>query len=72
MMHLLLRYPAALVDEGFFAYAGREEGLFLKVDDLITYLVVTCYNKTFISTDQHVTHRKGLHATIIYFAGYGG
>ena len=47
-------------------YAGSGEGLFLEVDDLIMYLIVTCDNKTSIRAAQCMLHRKGLHSTVAF------
>ena len=60
MMHTPLWSAAALVDEGFGAYAERWEVLSDEVDDLVTYLIVTCNDKTSVASDERMTHRKGL------------
>ena len=39
------------------------EGLYYEVDDIVTYLIVTCDDKKSVRSAQHVTHQKGLHAT---------
>ena len=66
MMHLLLKSAADQVDYEFVAYTVGGEGLSSEVDDLITYLIVTCDDKTSVAADKRVTHRKGLHATVTF------
>ena len=34
------------------------------MDDIFTYLIVMCDDKTAVRSAQRLTHRKGLHATI--------
>ena len=46
MTQPLLLYAAYLVDEGFSVYAVSREGLSGEVDDLATYLIVTCDGDT--------------------------
>ena len=33
------------------------------MDDLVTYLIVTCNDKTSVKADQRMTYQNGLHAT---------
>ena len=54
------------MDEGLSAYAFRGEGLSVEVDDLVTNLIGTCYGESFIDTDEHAAHIKGLHATVTF------
>ena len=42
------------------------------MDDLIIYVVVTCYDKSFISSNQRVLHIKGVHTTVVFVLGIGG
>ena len=66
MNHPPLLSDAPLLDEGFSAYAVRGEGLSGKVDDLVTYLVVTCYDKTTVAAAGRRTHIKVLQATAAF------
>ena len=36
------------------------------MDDIVTYLIVTCDDKTFVISDERMTHQKGLHETITF------
>ena len=42
----------------------RGEGLSGEVDDLVTYIVVTCDDKTSVAADELATHIKGLQAPV--------
>ena len=42
------------------------EGLSGKLDDLFTYLIVTCNDKNSISVDERVMHIKSLQATAVF------
>ena len=44
----------------------RGEGLSFDVDDLVTYLIVTCDDETSVRTAQCVMHRKDFHATAVF------
>ena len=57
----------ALAYEGFTAYTLRGEGFYGEVDDLVTYIIVTCNGDTSVSAADHVTHRKGLQETVIFY-----
>ena len=50
----------------------RGESLFFKVDDFVTYLVVTCNGKCAIRETQRVIHGKVLHATVTFVLDIGG
>ena len=67
MAHTYLRYDVALVDDGFAVYVVRVEGMPVKVDDLVTYLVGTYNDDTFIAEAERMIHRKGLQATFVFF-----
>ena len=45
-------------------YAVRGEGLSGKMDDLVTYIIVTCDDDTYVDAAKRLTHRKGPQATI--------
>ena len=45
-------------------YAVRGEGLSGKMDDLVTYIIVTCDDDTYVDASKGLTHRKGPQATI--------
>ena len=64
MTHILLRSAADQVDYIFATYKVRGEGLYCKVDDLVTYLIVTWDDETSVATAECVMHRKGLQATV--------
>ena len=36
------------------------------MDDIVTYLIMTCNYNTSVSAADNVTHRKGLHATFTF------
>ena len=36
------------------------------MDDLVTYLIVTCSDKNFVMEAHRVTHRNSLHATVAF------
>ena len=36
------------------------------VDDIFTYLIVTCDDETSVRVSQRVLHQKGLHATAAF------
>ena len=55
---------AALVDYGFVAYAVRGEGLSGEMDDIFTYIVVTCDDDTYVDAADCVLHNKGLQETV--------
>ena len=63
-MHLLLKYSSAQVYQGLATFSVREEGFSDKVDDLVTYLIVTWDDETSVATAECVMHRKGLQATV--------
>ena len=42
----------------------RGKGFTGNVDDLVTYLIVTCNDDTYVAADELVKHRKGLQASI--------
>ena len=44
----------------------RVEGFSDKVDDLVTYIFVTCNDKTYVATSERVTHRKYLQSTVTF------
>ena len=48
------------------------ESLLCGVDDLVTYLVVTCDDESAIKAYQRVTYQKHLHATVILVLQIGG
>ena len=54
------------MDEGFAACAVMGEGLSSKVDNIVTYPIVTCHDKTSVAADYRVTHRKSLQATVTF------
>ena len=56
----------ALLNDGFDAYIVRGEGLSGKLDDLVTYIFVTCDDKIFVAASECMTHRKVLRATITF------
>ena len=60
------------MDYIFATYKVRGEGLYCKVDDLVTYLIVTCNDDTPVSVYERVTHQKGLHATVAFLLGVRG
>ena len=66
MTHLLLRSSASQVDYGLSAYTVRGERLFFDVGDIVTYLIVTCDDKTVVRADQCVRHQNVLHATFAF------
>ena len=39
-------------------------GLPSKVDDFVTYPIVTCDEETYVAAAERVMHRKGLQATV--------
>ena len=47
-------------------YAVRVEGLSGEVEYLVTYTIVTCNGETFVAAAEHVTHIKGLKATVTF------
>ena len=53
-------------------YVERLESLFCNVDDIVTYIIVTCNEKAAIRVDQRVTHQKHLHATVGLVFEIGG
>ena len=42
------------------------EGLSGEVDNIVTYLIVTCYDETFVSAADRVRQRKFLQATVTF------
>ena len=66
MTHLFLISSADQVDEGFTYYTVMGKGLYCEMDDIVTYLIVTCNDKIYVSTVQCVMHQRGLHATIVF------
>ena len=42
------------------------------MDDVFTYIIVVCNDKTSVKSAQHVTHQKGLHATVAFMLEYRG
>ena len=38
-----------------------------EVDDLVTYLIVTCNGNISVAASERVSHRKGLQVTITFF-----
>ena len=54
------------MDEGLSEYTVREEGLYGKLNDLATYLVVTCNDETSVAAAERVMHRKGLQANVTF------
>ena len=44
------------MDENFFAYAVRGEGLSIKVEDLVTHFVVTCDDEASADAAKSVTY----------------
>ena len=59
------------MDEGFATYVVRGEGLYVKVDDLINFLVVTCYDKTSVSASECMVHGNVLQSTVTFYLKVG-
>ena len=49
-----------IVDQGYAAYAVRREGLSGEVDDIVTYIIVTCNENTSVASTEHAIYRRGL------------
>ena len=53
-------------------YIFKGEGLSGEVDNIVTYLVVTCDEKTSVAAAERVTNLKGLQATVTFSLNDGG
>ena len=54
------------MDESFSARTVRGEGFSGKLDDLVTYVIVTYNDDTYIASDDNVTYIKCLQATVTF------
>ena len=60
------------MDEGLAAYAVRGKGSPSKVEELITYFVVTCNDEASGDAAKYVTYREVQRASFVFFWRLGG
>ena len=72
MTQVLFRSSASQVDSEFATYEVRGESLFFKLDDLVTYLIVACNDKTAVRESQCDAQEIFACNCHIIFGGWGG